>query len=162
MKRSNSPCGCLCLDIIVYSRSWRRRKGSTNCAQATCSSRTTADHPRISSGEKQVQQSLVTVEFARPVLKMTRSGNERGTAGELLLFGLPFYAVGLQKRLENGLDRPAHLLCIGGNRKRVDTADGLRAILIVAFGQAGGGGLRIHVPWRSRRWLNSDNTHVHA
>ena len=79
------------------------------------------------------------VEFARPVLKMARSGNERGAAGKLLRFGLPFYAVGLQKRrrVENGLDRPADLLCIGGNRKRVDTADGLLAILIVAFGQAG-------------------------
>ena len=33
----------LCLDIIVYSRSWPRRKGSTNCARTTCSSRTTAD-----------------------------------------------------------------------------------------------------------------------
>ena len=115
---------------------------------------------QVSPGEKQVQQLLV--EFARPVLEMARSGHEHGTAGELLRFGLPINAVGLQNRVENGLDRPAHLLCIGGNRKRVDTADGLCAILIVAFGQAGGGGLRIHVPWRSRRWLNSDNTHVHA
>ena len=46
---------------------------------------------------------------------MARSGNEQCTAGELLRFGLPFYAVGLQKRVENGLD----------------------AILIIALGQAG-------------------------
>ena len=36
------------------------------------------------------------VEFARPVVKMTRSDHERGAAVELLRFAMSIYAVGLQ------------------------------------------------------------------